>query len=117
MEILNAKITDVSLSMADHGVLVYGLTLDMGGFGCVYGGIVIGKGYLDAKEFTGYASGIEAIMRIMDTVGVSRWEDLKGKYCRVKSNGWGSTINTIGNIIKNKWFNQREFFDSIKDAD
>mgnify|MGYP003292572562 CR=1 FL=1 len=25
-------------------------------------------------------------------------------------NGRGSTIDTIGNIIEEKWFNQREFF-------
>ena len=110
MRILNAKITKVSISMADHGCLTYELTLDMGGTGCVYGGIVIGKGYLGADHFEGYSKGTEALMRIMDVIGVERWEDIEGKYCRVVSDGWGSIISKIGNIIEDKWFDQRAFF-------
>ena len=109
-EILNAEITNVSLSMADHGCLTYGLTLKMGATRCIYGGICIGKGYLGADHFEGYAKGMEALMRIMDVIGVSRWEDIKGKYCRVESEGWGTIISKIGNIIEEKWFDQREFF-------
>ena len=115
-EILNAKITDVSLSMADHGCLTYGLTLDMGGSGCVYGGVCIGHGYLGADSFEGSRMGLEAMMRIMDVVGVERWEDLKGQYCRVVSNGWGSVIYKFRNIIKDRWFDQKTFFDTNKEA-
>ena len=50
------------------------------------------------------------MMRIMDVVGVSRWEDLKGEYCRVESEGWGSSIHKIGNIMKDKWFDIDQFF-------
>lgn len=113
-EIVNAQITDVSLTMADHGVLCYYLTLESGCIGVNYGGVVIGKGYLGAKEFKGYEKGIEAVMRIMDVVGVERWEDLKDKYVRVELRGWGETVDKIGNIIKDKWFSQKEFF---KDGD
>lgn len=109
-EIYNMKITHVSLSMADYGVLTYDLTLEGAGCGVVYGGYVIGRGYLGAKEFHGSAKGIVALMRIMDTVGVERWEDLTGKYVRVVSNGLGSTISKIGNIIEDKWFDAKEFF-------
>jgi len=109
-EIMNAKITNVSLSMRDHGCLTYGLTLDMGGAGCIYGGICIGHGYLGSDHFDGSAKGLEALMRIMDVVGVERWEDLNGKYCRVVSDGRGSIISKIGNIIEDKWFDQKEFF-------
>ena len=107
----NAKITNVSLSMADHGCLTWGITLDGGGIGCVYGGWSIGNGYLGAKEFEGSPDGLEAIMRIMDTVGVERWEDLQGKYVRVKDVGWGGTVSCIGHIIENKWFDAKEFFE------
>ena len=109
-EIRNARIEDVTLSMVDHGVLTYGLTLDMGGLGCVYGGICIGKGYLGAKEFEGSAKGLESLMRIMNVVGVERWEDLKGKYIRIEDPGWGGIVDKIGNIIEDKWFSQKEFF-------
>ena len=42
----NALITSVDLSMADHGVLCLEMGLDGRGWGCVFGGHVIGKGYL-----------------------------------------------------------------------
>lgn len=110
-KIANAKITHVSLSMADHGCLTYGLTLESGGTGCVYGGYCIGHGYLGAKEFSASANGLEAMMRIMNVVGVERWEDLKGCYIRFVDPGWGGVISTIGNIIEDKWFDQKEFFE------
>ena len=109
-EIRNARIKHATLSMADHGCLTYGLALDGGGVGVVYGGICLGHGYLGAKEFKGHSKSIEAMMRIMDVVGVERWEDLTGKYVRFVDPGWGGTVDTIGNIIEDKWFNQREFF-------
>jgi len=33
---------------------------------------------------------------------------------RVKTNGWGSTIDEIGNIIEDRWFNLREFYATDK---
>jgi hypothetical protein len=113
-ETINMKITNVSLSMADCGVLSLDLTLEGGGRGVVFGGCVLGKGYLGAKDFTGSADGIEYIMRIMDTVGVDRLEDLKGKYVRMVYPGWGGTVDEIGNITEDKWFNAREFFEKKK---
>lgn len=109
-EIWNAKIRNVSLSMEDHGCLVSYLSLDGHGIGCNYGGYVLGKGYVGAKNFEGYASGIEAIMRIMDTVGCSKYESMKGEYVRVASKGWGSTVKIIGNILEDKWFDYESFF-------
>lgn len=109
-EILNAKITSVSLSMADHGILTYDIGLDFGGSGCMFGGRCIGKGYLGAKSFEGYDKGLEAMMRVMDTVGVEKWEDLNGKYVRAVTKGWGGSVQKIGHILKDKWFDQEEFF-------
>ena len=83
-KIENAKITEVDLSMADHGCLCAEIVLEGDGWGCVYGGFVIGNGYLGAKEFKGYESGTEYIMRIMDTVGVSKYNHMVGKYIRVR---------------------------------
>lgn len=111
MKIENAKITNTRISMGVHGCLTFYLTLEGAGWGCGYGGYCIGKGYLDAEEFTtGSGNGLVAMMKIMDTVGVEHWEDLKGKYIRCKTDGWGGTIDEIGNLIENKWFNIREFF-------
>ena len=110
MKISNAKITNVSLTMADHGCLTFYLTLEIPNGGCNYGGYCIGHGYLGAKEFDGYEKGLVAMMQIMNVVGVERWEDLRGKYVRFEDNGWGSKIDVIGNIIEEKWFSLKEFF-------
>ena len=110
-EIKNVKITNVSLTMADHGCLTFYLTLEGDGWGINYGGYCIGLGFLGSDSFTAEnGSGLVAIMRIMNTVGVERWEDLKGKYIRIVDEGWGSSVKKIGNIIEDKWFDIDEFF-------
>ena len=116
MKIENVKITNTSLSMADHGLLTFDVFVEGDGFGCAIGGYCIGKGYLGAENFTAdNGVGLEAMMRIMDVVGVEKWEDLKGKYCRIQSDGWGSSIHVIGNLIKDKWFDLGDFFAKAKD--
>lgn len=118
MEIENAKITNVSLTMADHCSLVFWITVEGAGWGCSIGGYKIASGMLGARSEDFCAetgAGLVAMMRIMDTIGVEKWEDLKGKYCRVKVNGWGGTISEIGNLINNKWFNVKEFFQNYKE--
>lgn len=109
----NAKITNVDLSMADHGVLTLDMVLDGGGWGCVYGGRVLGKGFVgaDEEDFSGTSQGIVYIERIMDVVGVDRFNKLKGEYVRVASRSFWDSIDIIGNIIKDKWFDQKSFFE------
>lgn len=108
----NALITNVDLSMADHGCLTLAMTLEGSGWGVVYGGYCLGKGYLGAADdfFDGSAAGMEYLIRIMDTVGVEKFQDLKGKYIRVATKGWGDPVKIIGNIIKDKWFDAETFF-------
>lgn len=108
----NARITDVDLSMADHGCLTLAMTLNGEGWGVVYGGYCLGHGYLGADDdfFDGSAAGMEYLIRIMDTVGVERFQNLKGKYVRVATKGWGDTVKIIGNIIEDKWFDAEAFF-------
>lgn len=106
----NALITSSDLSMADHGCLTFEVGLSGKGWGCIYGGYCLGHGYLDAKEFKGTEAGLEAIMRIMDTVGVDKMSHLKGSYVRVAAKGWGDTIKIIGNLINDKWFDYESFF-------
>lgn len=108
--ISNAKITRVSLNMTEHYSFVLNLTLEGDGWGVVYGGYKLGSGALDADTFEGSAKGMEAIMRIMDTVGVSDLRDMEEKYVRVEHTGWNGGVERIGNIIKDKWFSYKEFF-------
>lgn len=110
----NAQISSVSISMADHGVLTFTIFVKGHGWGCSLGNYMNGVGHLGAKEWKGNGSAIVAMMKIMDTVGVTKWEDLPGKFIRVKTSGWGSTNDEIGNIIEDKWFNLREFYATDK---
>lgn len=113
-KIENVQITKASISMADHGCLTFMLYLQGDGWGCGFGGYAIGHGYLGADKFTATnGHGLEAMMRIMDTIGVEKWEDLNGKAirCKIRRTGSGG-VDEIGNLIKNKWFNIREFFAS-----
>lgn len=117
MEIKNAKITGVSLTMADHGCLTFFVNLEGNGWGCGFGGYCIGHGFTGWKEneFTAESGdGLVAMMRIMNTVGVDKWEDLEGRYVRCKVCGWGDGIDEIGHITKEKWFNIKDFFEQRK---
>ena len=112
MEIKNAIITKTELTMSDHGCLTFWLFVEGDGFCVGIGGFCIGFGYLDSKEFKADSGmGLVALMRILDVVGVEKWEDLKGKYIRVMLENWGDPVYCIGNLIKNKWFDLKEFFE------
>ena len=108
----NALIESVDLSMADYGCLTLAMTLKGSGWGVVYGGYCLGNGYLGADYdfFSGSAAGMEYLIRIMDTVGVERFQNLKGKYVRVATSGLGDPVKIIGNIIADKWFDALTFF-------
>lgn len=109
-KIENALIKNVDLSMEDHGCLTLAMTLEGNYWGVVYGGYCLGHGYLGADNFDGSASGLESIMRIMDTVGVERFQDLKGKYVRVATKVGSSPIKIIGNVLKDQWFDIETFY-------
>lgn len=114
MRIENARIVSTSISMADHGVLSISFGVIGDGWGCNIGQWVNGHGYLGANNWKGNGSAIVAMMKIMDTVGVEKWEDLPGKLIRVKIDRLSSPIDEIGNIIEDKWFNLRKFYETDK---
>ena len=111
IRIENAKITSTSISMADHGVLTFDIALEGDGWGVFYGNYVIGHGYLGADEFSAEnGDGLVAMMHIMNTVGVDKWESLPGKFVRVENKGWGKSVTKIGHLIEDKWFDIDKFF-------
>jgi hypothetical protein len=70
------RITDTSLGMEDHGIFTFMIMLDFGGKGQGYGGYC-----LDDRKWVGVTrgTGAGAIITLLESVGVSNWEDLKGK--------------------------------------
>ena len=110
MEIRNAKITSTMFGREDHGIMTFMIFVEFGACGCGLGGYAIDQYDRPSKSRMFSAKGLEAISKILETVGVEKWEDLPGKYIRIKENGLGSTIDEIGNLMEEKWFNLREFF-------
>lgn len=104
-ETKNARIESTMLGYEDHGILTCYLHLTFGGCRQGFGGYSMDapNGHRDANHRRiGTAYGMEFIARILETVGVTKWEDLKGKHIRVR--GDMSSIEAIGHIIEDKWF-------------
>ena len=102
MKIENAVITDTMLGREDHGFLTFIIYVDLEKESCGIGGYALdccdrltGKRVFCSKS-------MEAISKILDVVGVNTWEELKGKYVRVKTHGRIEQICEIGNILNDK---------------
>lgn len=109
-EICNAKITGTMLGKEDHGILPFYIYLEFQGSGCGFGGYSL-QGFDKNKGKVMYSGkGLESIVNVMETVGVDKWEDLKGKFIRIEHTGWGGTVTKIGNLMEDKWFSLKEFF-------
>jgi hypothetical protein len=104
--IQNAKITGTMLGPEDHGILSFMLSLSWDGGGIGYGGFALDEPKSGVNGFIGRfgtAFGMEAVRRVMEVVGVEKWEDLPGSYVRIESEGWGSRATRIGHITSEKW--------------
>jgi hypothetical protein len=115
-DIRNAQIKGAELTMEDHGCISFNVVVEGAGWGCVFGGYSLGHAYLGAKEFSGSGPGMESIARIMDTVGVAKLSDLKGRYIRAAT-ARDRRLKIIGNIINDKWFDIESFFKDAQKAD
>lgn len=112
MNIRNAQITSTMLGREDHGIMTFFIFIKFDGAGCGIGGYALDiyDRTTESRVFT--PKGFEAISKILETVGVDKWEDLPGKYIRIKDRGLGSTVDEIGNLMEEKWFDIKEFFEN-----
>ena len=113
MEIKNAKISSTMLGREDHGIMTFMIYIGGDGFNCGVGGYCLDEFGSATQTRVFRAESMEAISKILEVVGVDKWEDLPGKYIRIEYNGLGSTVTKIGNIIEEKWFDLKEFFGKI----
>ena len=113
--IKNAIINSTMLGREDHGIMTFMIFIKFDKYvSCGVGGYAL-EGYdKGSKKRVFIAESMESISKVLDVVGVDRWEDLPGKYIRIEDNGLGSTINKIGNIIEDKWFDLKEFFGKVE---
>lgn len=112
LKIINCRISATSLGMEDHGIMTFFIHLEWHGGGQGAGGFGIDGYDPETKERSiGYGPAIVAIRKILEVVGVSTWEQLKGQLVRAKVGGLGSSrAPIIGNILEDKWFDMKEFF-------
>lgn len=113
MEIKNAIIDSTMLGREDHGIMTFMIYIRCDGFNCGVGGYCLDEFDSATQTRVFRAESMEAISKVLEVVGVDEWEDLPGKYIRFEDNGLGSTVTKIGNIIKDKWFDLKEFFGKV----
>lgn len=120
METYNAKIKSADFGYCEHGFLTFEIWLDAPS----------GKYYRFAdyaldepvirngkRERIPTQEGFKCLTAIMQTVGVSHWNELKGKYVRIKvdeQNSMFCNISVIGNLMEEKWFNIEAFWEQVK---
>jgi len=104
----NAQITSTMLGFEDHGILTCFLMLEQKGAVQGFGGY-----RLDAPKNVQPPMGTFWVKRILETVGVQKWEDLPGKYVRVVGEKFGD-ITGIDHITEDRWFYPRKETDSLR---
>ncbi len=121
-EIYNARITDTRLGYDDWNNLILCLYTESEYGMCGFGGCSFGKqddsnpdesNSYKKPKYINFEWTSELIMNILDVVGVDKWEDIKGKLIRIRTNGktgCAGGIEAIGNILENKWFSIQDFY-------
>lgn len=113
----NAVIKNVELVFDEYGYIHSKLFLDGHGLCVDYGAnYILGiktetkTEYGKDSKFSCASAGMEAIMRILGTIGEDNYCNLKGKYVRVATKRLGDVVKIIGNILDDKWFDYESFF-------
>lgn len=100
METVSARIDSTMLGYEDHGILTTFLMLDYGGSVQGFGGYSLGNTKSDSVACS------YQIRRILETVGVDKWEELIDKNIRVRrSRSFNGKILEIGHLLEDKWYN------------
>lgn len=113
-KIENVIITNTQLGYEEHGIFTCMLFVKGDGWGCGFGGYALDTFEKETDERVATKQGFQTIIEILKTLELEKWEDLKGQYVRVETQGWGGKITKIGHLIKNKWFSFEEHFNKNK---
>ena len=72
-------ITDTMLGIEDHGLFTFSIGFDFGTSSQGFGNVSLDTYDKNSDKRVGTAEGCEAIMRLLEAVGVRKWEDLVAK--------------------------------------
>ena len=104
----NARIISTQLGFPDKGIATAWITLEGNGWGCGFGGYALDKwdetqnDRIDIPLFGWF------VRRVLETLKVDTWEEVKGKLIRAEVGRCGESIPAIGHIIEDRWFRPRE---------
>ena len=106
-----AKIDSTTLGYEAHGILTAYLNLSWGSSGIAIGGYSLDTPKEGRRDFArvGTAYGLDHLIRIMETVGVEKWEALKGQQVIVlfegdNDNTWGMKAAGIAGMLNDRVF-------------
>lgn len=109
-KIINAKITNTFLGREDHSIPTFGISIETSEGWCTTIGYYSLAGYDKQKKEYSWCN-FEILFNILEVVGVDSWEELKGKYIRIKvAEKWNDPIVEIGNLMADNWVNLKEWF-------
>ena len=110
----NMKITSTMLGYEDHSILTCWLQLEGDGCGVGFGGYALDT-YDKAKEKrVALGIGFDAIIEILNTLGLRSWEELPGTFVRAETEGIGGRCKRIGHLMKDRWFSFEEYFAPLR---
>lgn len=117
IETRNAVIKSTALGY-DGSILSAWLHLEYGGSGQGFGGYGLDAPPPPDNRQAGRQPHAVAgffIQRVLEVVGVRKWEDLTGKHVRVRCEH--SKLHAIGHILEDNWFEPGVEFGSLHGAD
>ena len=77
--IKNAKIESTMLGREDHGIMTWMITIKFDKcVSCGVGGYALDSYDKETKTRVFYADSMESVSKLLEVVGVDKWEDLPG---------------------------------------
>lgn len=110
MQVDNAIIKGARITK-EKGLSLW-LSLDYGGAAQGFGGYLLyaPKGWESHSDLANYAG--HFIYRVLTIAGVDTWEEVIGKTIRSRHDD--NTIEEIGHILEEDWFNPEKEFESLR---
>lgn len=109
--IKNGRIIETMLGREDHGILTFKIYVE---YECCsirgIGGFALDQRDSETGRLIFKASGLAAISKVLEVVGVKTWEDLPNKYIRFDYDRSDFSITKIGHITEDKWVDLRDYF-------